>query len=59
MNRYMVQVVTTHGNWINIAGNITLQPVTDAFLGGSGVIRGENYRIYDRVADQVIEQGIR
>lgn len=59
MNRYRVQVTNTAGQWIDIAGNMTRQPITDAYLGGSGIARGESWRVLDTVTQAVMEHGIR
>lgn len=59
MTRYLVQVVGTSGQWISIAGSITRHPVTDAFLGGAGVARFERYRVFDRVGNTAIAEGVR
>lgn len=58
-NRYMVQVRNVHDEWTSIAGNITRQPITPAYLGGSGVARGEAYRVIDATNGDVIASGVR
>lgn len=59
MNRYLVQVRGTSGEWISIAGFVADGPL-NKMLRNARVAIGEEYRVIDREnGDKTVHSGIR